>query len=76
MHRVIVLVSLEEEVTGGSIKVELKYGIIPVYSETLNLCDTLKAAGKACPVEAGLQSASITEDIPSDIPGVSSAENY
>ena len=67
------LTSLEEEVTGGDVTVEVKYGIIPVYSITLKLCDVLADVGNKCPVKAGNQTASVTEAIPSEVPSVSPA---
>ena len=62
----------EEEVTGGEVKVELKYGIIPIYSETLDLCELLKQIGQDCPVEPDPNGYFTTSQlIPSAIPGVS-----
>ena len=59
-----------EEVTGGEVKVEVKYGIIPVYSGTLQICDLLPDIGMKCPVPKGHGSNSTTQAIPNDIPGV------
>ena len=64
--------STEEEVTGGEVKVELKYGIIPVYSGTLDLCTLLDQVGEPCPVKPNPNGYFTTSQaIPSAIPGVS-----
>ena len=39
-----------EKVTGGKIKVDAKLDGIPVYSDTLDLCQTLFQAGLKCPI--------------------------
>ena len=62
-----------EQVTGGKIAVSIKYGIIPVYSTTLDLCTELKAAGITCPVAAGDHTATLSGTVPESIPGVSNA---
>lgn len=64
-----------EQVTAGKLKVEVKYGIIPVYSATLQLCTVLQDAGISCPVAPGAHSATVTETVPGAIPSVSSALN-
>ena len=66
-----VTVELSEKVTGGSIAVEVKYGIIPIYDTTLDLCDTLKEIGMVCPVAPGTYDKGLSVAIPSEIPGVS-----
>ena len=65
-------ISTAEEVTGGEVKVSVKYGIIPVFSDTLALCDVLKDAKMSCPLKPE-SSASITlsQEVPGGIPGVS-----
>ena len=50
---------------------ELKFGIIPIYSSTLDLCDILKDAGISCPVASGSHTATVTETVPGAIPSVS-----
>ena len=64
-------ITADEDVTGGNIKVSAKYGIIPVYSNTLDLCDTAQEAGLKCPFGAGKHSLKITENIPGEVPSVS-----
>lgn len=54
-----------EQVTGGSLKVDVKFGIIPVFDKTYDLCDLAKEAGLSCPVSAGTHTTKITEDVPS-----------
>ena len=39
-----------EKVTGGVVKVDVKLDGIPVYSNTLDLCQTLVQAGVKCPI--------------------------
>ena len=62
-----------EQVTSGKAKVEVKYGIIPVFSDTLDLCTILQDAGISCPVAPGSHSATVTETVPAEIPSVSNA---
>ena len=57
---------LGEEVTSGNIEIDLKWGFIPVPSQTVKLCDALK-----CPLEPGTQTLSIVQQIPSEAPSVS-----
>jgi len=52
-------------VTGGSLKVNVKFGIIPVFDKTYDLCDLAKQTGLSCPVSAGTHTTKITEDVPS-----------
>ena len=61
---------VDESVTSGQIEIDLKYGIFPVHQKT-DLCDALKTAGQACPLQKGIQTLSIVETIPSAAPGVS-----
>ena len=56
-----------EQVTGGSIKVDVKFGIFTVYDKTLDLCDLAKQAGMACPIAAGSHTTKVTENVP-DVP--------
>ena len=61
-----------ETVTGGSVDVSIKYGIIPVYSNTFDLCELLSQVGDPCPEKPNSKGHfTISEDIPSEIPGVS-----
>ena len=60
----------EEQITSGQITVKIKYGIITVYDETLDLCDIAEQAGLTCPLAAGDNSLKITETIPSLVPSV------
>lgn len=61
---------LEEQITSGHIQVKIKYGIITVYDETLDLCDIGEQAGLTCPLAAGDHSIKITENVPSIVPSV------
>ena len=57
-------------VTNGTIAVKVKWLIITVFDETLNLCDVAKDAGLSCPIAAGTHSVKVTETIPSIAPSV------
>merc|ERR1711976_771287 len=61
--------TLQEEVTGGSIALDLKAGdTIPIpIKETDDLCDTFKDVG-SCPIAPGPLSFSFSEKIPKLIP--------
>ena len=52
---------------------ELKFGIIPIYSETFDLCKILEDGGISCPVASGSHTATVTETVPAAVPSVSSA---
>jgi len=54
-------------VTGGSVKVDVKFGIFTVFDKTLALCDLAKQAGMTCPISAGAQTVKVTENVP-DVP--------
>eukprot|EP01111_Echinosteliopsis_oligospora_P007033 TRINITY_DN2158_c0_g1_i1.p1 TRINITY_DN2158_c0_g1~~TRINITY_DN2158_c0_g1_i1.p1 ORF type:complete len:142 (+),score=34.16 TRINITY_DN2158_c0_g1_i1:118-543(+) len=62
---VYVVGTLDEQVTGGTVKVEIKYaGTIPVYDKTYPLCsDVLK-----CPIAQGTFYFNHTVEVPSSIP--------
>lgn len=65
-----VVPSAAEQITGGKIKVEFKFGIIPVFVHTFDLCDMLKLANVTCPVAPGQPSATLVEPVPEFIPKV------
>ena len=58
-------------VTGGSIKIEVKWGFLKVVDQTVQVCDVLKESNLKCPLSAGTYSASQTVSLPSETPGVS-----
>ena len=62
--------STDEEVTGGQIEIDLKWGIFPI-NQKVDLCDALKQAGRSCPLQAGTQTISVVQTIPGDAPSVS-----
>ena len=68
---------LGEQVTSGSIKVDIKYGIfsITLFDKTLDLCDTVKSAGVTCPLAAGDQNLAISQSLPSEAPSVCTCIN-
>lgn len=44
----------EKEITGGTIKVVAKYGVITILDQSYDVCDILKEVGKQCPIPAGV----------------------
>lgn len=52
----------EEEVTGGNVKVSVKLDGIPLYSDTIALCDILSQERMSCPVKpfSGFNSTTVT----------------
>lgn len=44
---------LAKEVSGGTIKVVAKYGIITILDQSYDVCDLVKQIGKECPLPAG-----------------------
>ena len=51
----------DKEVTNGTITVNIKYGVVPYYSDSINLCDALPLK---CPVEAGQGNMILKNPIP------------
>ena len=66
VHYIFFLVYADEDVTGGEIDVNLKWGFIP-FNKQIDLCSVLKP----CLMKAGNGSYSINEEVPGGIPGVS-----
>ena len=62
-------INLSEEVTGGNVKVYVKFGFLPVHDKTLDLCNVLKEVGEICPIQAGTATKTMTLEIPSAVPG-------
>ena len=67
---------VDEEVTGGSIKVAVKYGIIPIYSSTFELCGEVPKVDLTCPLSKGNHTIDLKETIPSEVPDVSYMRRY
>lgn len=61
-------INLKEQLTGGEVKVKVKYSIITVVNQTVKICDALKDIGKACPLAAGDVQATESVAIPSAAP--------
>ena len=61
-------VTTSEVVTNGSAKVEVKFGIIPFYTSTFDLCTILPDVGLKCPVNKGNHTATVTGAVPAEIP--------
>lgn len=65
-----VLIVLAEQVTGGTVKVNLDIDKIPFISLNLDLCELLSDAGLSCPVSAGPQTLTVSQEIPDEAPSV------
>ena len=65
----------DEEVTGGQIEIDLKWGFLPI-NQKVDLCDAIKEAGKSCPLQAGTQTISVKQPIPGEAPSVSQQLNF
>eukprot|EP00300_Choanocystis_sp_HF-7_P024132 c25537_g1_i1.p2 GENE.c25537_g1_i1~~c25537_g1_i1.p2 ORF type:complete len:175 (-),score=36.45 c25537_g1_i1:23-514(-) len=56
-------------ITGGTLTIKMKYGIITVLSKTYPLCTLLENSPYPCPVEPfGSRSVSVSEQVPSNAP--------
>ena len=64
-------ISTDEELTGGSVKVSLMYGFLPIYKHTFDLCELLQYVKKNCPIPRGTYEGAGNGTIPMDVPGVS-----
>ncbi|KAI6656457.1 Phosphatidylglycerol/phosphatidylinositol transfer protein [Oopsacas minuta] len=60
---------VKENVTGGTVKVQIKWGVITVLSKSYGLCDLVDEMGKMCPVAEGTIEFTKEEAIPSLSPG-------
>ena len=59
-----------EQVTGGELKVNLAINKIPFISTNLDLCSTISQAGLKCPISAGSQTFTFSQQIPDEAPSV------
>lgn len=61
-----VIFTPKEDITGGTLNVQIKKGAIPLYKDSVDICKDL---GQTCPLPAGKQvTASVTQQIPSETP--------
>lgn len=60
----------EETVTGGMAVAFLKYGVIPFYVKTWQLCDLVQVVHSHCPVEKGTVIINFNTTVPGDLPSV------
>ena len=68
-----VCVCVGQKVTGGTVRVYIKYkSFIPVVNKQYQLCDLARSVQDSCPLEAGAHEATITQSFPSYSPSVSS----
>ena len=63
-------VLLEETVTSGMAGAVLKYGIIPFYAKTWQLCDLVHVVHSHCPVKKGTVMINFNTTVPGDLPSV------
>ena len=56
---------IAEELTGGSVDVYIKFGIIPVINKQYSLCDIVEMVDMKCPLKPFQGSNSTTQDLPS-----------
>ena len=61
----------EENVTNGSVAVQLKYGIVPVFDKTWALCQFAILQHRKCPLSQGLFKVHFSTSIPGFLPHVS-----
>ncbi len=64
-------ISTDEEVKGGSIKVYVAYNKVPLFDQTLDLCELASMVGLYCPIASGMHTIKVSEQIPDFIPSVS-----
>jgi len=68
---------LKDAVTKGAyVEVSVKYGLITLIRETLDLCDHVKEVELECPIDEGKQTLTKVVNIPREIPPVSSSPPY
>lgn len=61
----------EENITGGSVVAKMKYGILPLPTLTLELCEVAKSGGVKCPIPKTMEHIRVNQTIPSYVPSVS-----
>ena len=66
----------EKTITGGQADFFVKYGVVPILSQTLNLCDVMKRFGLPCPVRSGTYQNFGSMVIPKNLPKVSVPQFY
>lgn len=67
--------TLKEEVTKGAIVLlEVKYGLITLIKQTVDLCDQIQNVDLTCPLKKGDLTLTKQVELPKEIPPVSEAE--
>lgn len=61
--------TLSKQISGGTIKVVAKYGLITILDQEYNVCDLVQDINMTCPLAAGPLSGSATTHVPGDVPG-------
>ena len=67
----LIFLCIEEEVTSGKIKVNLKYVATPAFSAEPDLCNVVEENGLSCPLSAGEHTMTTSTTIPGYAPLVS-----
>ena len=63
--------TLNERVEEGAyVNVEVKWGLITLIKQTINLCDQIENVDMKCPLEKGTMSLTKQVDLPRQIPPV------
>lgn len=65
----------EKIVKGATVNLEVKWGLISLIHQTVDLCDQLKNVDMECPLEAGDMVLTKQVDLPKQIPPVRSKLN-
>ena len=52
-------------------KIDAKYGIIPIPELKYDICDIVKQINMTCPIAKGSHSISVSDTIPGEVPSVS-----
>ncbi|RJE27064.1 phosphatidylglycerol phosphatidylinositol transfer protein [Aspergillus sclerotialis] len=53
---------------GATVRLTVKYGLITILNQQVNLCDEIKQVGLSCPLEKGEQTLTKSVDLPREIP--------
>ena len=59
-----------ENVTGGTVKLQIKVDGVEIVNQDMDLCDALSQVTLMCPLGPGNHTAAITTTLPNDVPDV------
>ena len=57
-------------------KIDAKYGILPIPELKYDICDIVKQINMTCPIAKGSHSISVSDTIPGEVPSVSTSLVY